>query len=297
MGRRKNYKDIIAWWSGGVTSAVTCMICIETYGRSRVRVIFIDTHNEHEDTYRFKKDCEDWYKLPIETISNIGEEYETIQDVWIKHKSLNVAHGAICSYKLKRIAREKWEKDNKFTHQAFGFDVDEPRRAKSMSLNNPRTKPIFPLLLHNYDKKKCIDIIQDVGIEVPVMYKMGFLNNNCFKTGCVQGGIGYWQKMMKDFPDKFDAMAKVEHNLTKLKGSPVTMLKDQGKNKGLVFLKPHPKYPSVKDITMMRGREPKPLFECNGFCGTNDLEERSTEEQDINYQLDIFDVINSKKSK
>ena len=84
MGRRKNYKDIIAWWSGGVTSAVTCMICIETYGRSRVRVIFIDTHNEHEDTYRFKKDCEDWYKLPIETISNIGEEYKTIQDVWIK---------------------------------------------------------------------------------------------------------------------------------------------------------------------------------------------------------------------
>ena len=55
--------------------------------------------------------------------------------------------------------------------------------------------------------------------------------------------------------------------------------------------------PDVKDITMMRGREPKPLFECNGFCGTNDLEERSTEEQDINYQLDIFDVINSKKSK
>ena len=102
MGLRKNYKDIIAWWSGGVTSAVTCMICIETYGRSRVRVIFIDTHNEHEDTYRFKKDCEDWYKLPIETISNIGEEYKTIQDVWTKHKSLNVAHGAICSYKLKR---------------------------------------------------------------------------------------------------------------------------------------------------------------------------------------------------
>ena len=75
------------------------------------------------------------------------------------------------------------------------------------------------------------------------------------------------------------------------------MLKDQGKNKGLVFLKPHPKYPDVKDITMMRGREPKPLFECNGFCGTNDLEERPKEEQDINYQLDIFDVIDNKKSK
>ena len=45
----------------------------------------------------------------------------------------------------------------------------------------------------------------------------------------------------------------------------------------------------------MRGREPKPLFECNGFCGTNDLEERSSEEQDLNYQLDIFDIINDEK--
>ena len=97
------------------------------------------------------------------------------------------------------------------------------------------------------------------------MYKMGFLNNNCFKTGCVQGGIGYWQKMKRDFPEKFDAMSKVEHDLTDLKGKPVTMLKDQSKRGGLVFLKPHPKYPNIKDITKMRGREPKPLFECNGF--------------------------------
>lgn len=27
------------------------------------------------------------------------------------------------------------------------------------------------------------------------MYKLGFTNNNCFGTGCVQGGIGYWQKV------------------------------------------------------------------------------------------------------
>jgi len=288
-------KDIIAWWSGGVTSAVTCKICIDTYGKERVRVIFIDTHNEHEDTYRFKKDCEKWYGIDIETISNIGDKYEKIQDVWTKHKSLNVAHGAVCSSELKRNAREKWEKNNEFTYQAFGFDVDETRRAKGMKLNHSRAKPIFPLLMHYYSKKDCINIIQDSGIEVPVMYKMGFLNNNCFKTGCVQGGIGYWQKMKRDFPEKFEAMGKVEHDLTKLKGTPVTMLKDQSKGGGLVFLKPHPDYPDVKDITMMKGREPKPLFECNGFCGVNDLEERKPEEQDINYQIDLFDSIDEVK--
>ena len=167
-----------------------------------------------------------------------------------------------------------------------------------MKLNHSRAKPIFPLLLHYYSKKDCINIIQDSGIEVPVMYKMGFLNNNCFKTGCVQGGIGYWQKMKRDFPDKFEAMGKVEHNLTKLKGKPVTMLKDQSKGGGLVFLKPHPNYPDIKDITMMKGREPKPLFECNGFCGVNDLEERKPEEQDINYQVNLFDSVSEvKKNK
>ncbi len=33
----------------------------------------------------------------------------------------------------------------------------------------------------------------------------------------------------------------------------------------------------------MKGREVEPLFECNGFCGTNDLLKNSTE-NDINYQ-------------
>ncbi len=57
-----------------------------------------------------------------------------------------------------------------------------------------------------------------------------------------------------------------------------------------MFLKPHKDYPNLKDISMMKGREPEPLFECNGFCGVNDLEERKESEKEINYQMDIFDV-------
>ena len=120
------------------------------------------------------------------------------------------------------------------------------------------------------------------------MYKLGFLNNNCFKTGCVQGGIGYWQKMKREFPEKFNKMAKMEHEITEAKGKPVTMLKDQSKNGGLVFLRHNPKYPKIKNISMMQGREPKPLVDCNGFCGVNDLERNPTEKE-INYQKTLFD--------
>lgn len=50
-------KDIICWWSGGVTSAVAIWLAIELFGKDRIRIIFIDTFNEHSDTYRFKDDC------------------------------------------------------------------------------------------------------------------------------------------------------------------------------------------------------------------------------------------------
>lgn len=276
---------VIAWWSGGVTSAVTCWLCIQWFEAENVRVIFIDTNNEDEDTYRFMKECEKWYGCKIETITN--PDFKSIQEVWYKNLSLNVATGAKCSQMLKRVTRERFEKENRFSYQAFGFDIDEIKRAKGMKLNNPTPKPFFPLIAELLTKKDCVKIVQEANdmflqIELPRIYKLGYLNNNCWKTGCVQGGIGYWQKIQKEQIEKFDTMAKVEHELTDLKGEPVTMLKDQSKGGGLVFLKPHPKYPNIKDISMMKGKEVKPLMECNGFCGTNDLNKNETENE-INY--------------
>jgi len=266
--------DIICWWSGGVTSAVACHLTIQLFGLDRCRFIMIDTKNEHPDTYRFKKDCEEWYGKEIEIITAVGEDkkYADIQDVWFTRMSLNVATGAICSSELKRQVRVDFEKKNPFSHQVFGFDCDEPNRAKNLKNNNRKTKPIFPLLLYWMSKKECIKVLEEANIEVPIAYKEGFTNNNCYQTGCVQGGIGYWQKIKREQPDKWEAMAKVEHELTDLKGEPVTCLKDQSneaKISGLfkVFLKPHPDYPEYKDLSMMKGREPEPLAECNGFCG------------------------------
>jgi hypothetical protein len=133
-----------------------------------------------------------------------------------------------------------------------------------------------------YTKKDCLRIVQEAGIKIPEMYSLGFTNNNCFGTGCVQGGVGYWKKIQREFPDKFEAMALMEHELTEAKGKPVTCLRDQSKSAkelsklvddsttALVFLKKHPKYPN-KCLNDMSGRDPEPLMDCNGFCGINDL--------------------------
>lgn len=260
---------VIAWWSGGIASAVTCMICINWFGIKNTRVVFIDTHNEHPDTYRFLKDCEKWYGCTIEIIDN--PKYQNIQDVWFDNLSLNIAKGAKCSEVLKKTVRQQFIKKNKFSYQAFGFDITEIGRAEDMKKNNYYLSPIFPLIANLLNKKDCIKIIQSanslfLSIEIPITYKLGYSNNNCFLTGCVQGGIGYWQKIQKDTPEKFDKMAETEHELTNLKGEAVTICKDQSKGGGLIFLKPHPNYPNMKDISMIKGRQPESLMECNGFC-------------------------------
>jgi len=290
--KNKDMKKVIGWWSGGIASAVVCRLIIDDFGKENCRIIMIDTMNEDPDTYRFMMDCEKWYGVEIETIRN--EEYDDIREVWYKHKSLNVSFGAICSSELKRKARKEWQKENDYSAQAFGFDTDEINRALSMKLNNPDVKPIFPLLNRMISKDECVDIVKEADIEIPNMYKLGFQNNNCFQTGCVQGGIGYWQKMGRDHPEKFHAMAKVEHEITDLRGEQVTMLKDQSneakkkpKKERYVFLKPHPDYPNNKDISQMEGREPKSLVDCNGFCGIDDLEENEEDQEEINYQTQM----------
>jgi 3'-phosphoadenosine 5'-phosphosulfate sulfotransferase (PAPS reductase)/FAD synthetase len=285
-------KKVIAWWSGGITSAVACKLAIDFYGKGNVQVLFIDTKNEHEDTYRFKNDCQKWYDCLIGSVTAIGGDYQSIQDVWRKHQSLNVATGAICSTQLKRRVREKWQKEIDYDFQVFGFEFEkkEFNRAMGLKMNHPKAKPIFPLLMMGWDKDKCLEVVEDAGIEIPLAYKMGFKNNNCLNTGCVQGGIGYWQKMKRDFPEKFEAMAKMEHELTDLKGQPITMLKDQSnkaKQTGntLVFLKKHKDYPELKCIDDMAQMEVKPLFECNGFCGTNDLLPKNNTSNQINFEF------------
>ena len=294
-----NNSKIICWWSGGITSAVACKLAIDLYGKENCRVIMLDTKNEHIDTYRFKVDCEIWYDLEIEMLSAIGDTYESIEDVWYRHKQLNTANGAVCSYMLKRRVREKWEKENQWQHQVFGFELEtkEVNRAKSLKLNHPHTRPIYPLLMYGLDKKDCIKIVQDEGIKIPGAYTMGYQNNNCLSTGCISGGIGYWQKIKREMPGVFSKMAKIEHDLTSIRGYQVTMLKDQSKEAkakikdtgdkraGLVFLKKHKDYIHNKCIDDMKGREPEPLTDCNGFCGVNDLIDVKKQENQLNFEV------------
>ena len=84
---------------------------------------------------------------------------------------------------------------------------------------------MFPLIERQITKKDAMGMLWKAGIEIPAMYKMGYNNNNCI--GCVKGGMGYWNKIRKDFPEVFARMAEIERDV----GG--TCLKDKD---GCIFL-------------------------------------------------------------
>lgn len=196
----------IGWWSGGITSAVACRLAIEKY--DNVRLIYIETGSHHPDTIRFKEDCENWYGQKIETLQN--SKYDNHIDVILKSKYVNGAAGARCTKELKKDVRFKFEKENKIAAQVWGyeFEASEINRAIRTQEQYPYTNPLFPLIENKLSKNECAGILAGAGIKIPMMYKLGYNNNNCI--GCVKGGAGYWNKIRVDFPEIFKQMADAE---------------------------------------------------------------------------------------
>ena len=54
-------------------------------------------------------------------------------------------------------------------------------------------------------------MVQRAGIELPLMYRLGYDNANCI--GCVKGGEGYWRAIREDFPAEFEELATVQDEL------------------------------------------------------------------------------------
>ena len=200
---------IVAWWSGGITSAVACRLALQKY--SNVKLVYIETGSHHPDTMRFKKDCEKWYGQEIETIQN--NKYENHLDVILSTRYVNGAAGARCTIELKKNVRFYFEKNNNIQAQVWGyeFEASEVNRAIRTQEQYGYTNPLFPLIENKLSKNECAGILAGAGIEIPLMYKLGYNNNNCI--GCVKGGAGYWNKIRVDFPKVFEAMSKAEREV------------------------------------------------------------------------------------
>lgn len=197
---------ILMWFSCGAASAVAAKLSVDMY--ENVEILYCDTSKyEHPDNIRFMMDVEAWIDRPIKILRS--KRYKDIYDVFRKTRFLNGPSGARCTTELKRNVRKMYQTVDD-TH-VFGFTSDESKRYSDFLLRNPELKVLNPLGDAGITKRGCYKIIKDAGIDLPMMYKLGYKNNNCI--GCVKGGKGYWNKIRVDFPDTFAKMAALEREL------------------------------------------------------------------------------------
>jgi 3'-phosphoadenosine 5'-phosphosulfate sulfotransferase (PAPS reductase)/FAD synthetase len=196
----------VSWFSAGVSSAVATKLALNKYGD--IKIIYTHIDDQHPDTLRFLKDCEKWFNAEVEILKS---ELKTVNNACRKASFINSPHGASCSRLLKKRVRKEWEIENGENNiyiWGMDFSEKEKNRAKRLVEVMPDNKHIFPLIDAQLTKQDAHGMIEKAGIKRPVMYDMGYPNNNCI--GCLKGGMGYWNKIRNDFPDVFQNRIELE---------------------------------------------------------------------------------------
>tara|TARA_Y100001963_G_scaffold142818_1_gene212892 strand:- start:394 stop:1137 length:744 start_codon:yes stop_codon:yes gene_type:complete len=195
----------VVWFSCGAASAVAGKLAVKKY--KNCEIVYCDTGGEHESNKKFLKDCEKWIGKNITILKN--EKYEDHFDVFLKTRYLNGIKGARCTTELKKNLRIKYQKPNDI--HIFGYTLEEKNRAEKFENNNPELFVDWILIENGVSKENCLGVLWQSGIKLPKMYKLGYNHNNCI--GCCKGGMGYWNKIRKDFSEYFDKMANIEREI------------------------------------------------------------------------------------
>ena len=196
----------VVWLSAGVSSFVAGYLAddVDEY-------IYIDIEDQHPDSMRFIHDCEEVLGKKVTILSS--PFYSNVEQVCRSVRYVNGVHGAPCTRMLKKQVRKRWELDHMTDDLTYvwGMDCNEKHRANRIVEGFPEVKHEFPLIDREFTKDDAHGICRQLGIRRPVMYDMGYNNNNCI--GCVKGGAGYWNKIRVDFPEVFQTRAKMERDI------------------------------------------------------------------------------------
>jgi hypothetical protein len=195
---------VISWFSCGAASAVATKLTPEA------EPVYCETGAEHKDNERFMRDCATWFGKPITKLSN--SSFADTWDVWEARRYLAGIDGAPCTVELKVKPRLDFQRP--YDVHVFGYTCDGPDadRAERLRANFPELHIRTPLIERGLTKAACLSMIWRAGIQLPVMYGLGFQNNNCIP--CVKAtSPAYWALVRKHFPQQFARMAKLSREL------------------------------------------------------------------------------------
>jgi 3'-phosphoadenosine 5'-phosphosulfate sulfotransferase (PAPS reductase)/FAD synthetase len=248
---------VVIWFSAGVTSAIAAKIAVDEWrGKLPVHLVNTDTGAEDEDNFRFMNDVANWLDLPLEIIRS--EKYKNTFEVFTARKFFKNQHGAPCTLELKKLPRRLYERVATDL-QVFGYDANERARAARFVDNNPEVQAYFPLIERGLAKTDCRQLLAQACIKEPRTYAEGFRNANCLNSGCVKGGMGYWNHIRKMRPDVFWRMAAKEREL----GYALLKSETTGENSERIAT---PVY--LDELPENAGNyDAEPGFQCGLFCG------------------------------
>ena len=240
---------IICRFSCGAASAVATKLTLRKYDRSRIEITYSDPGSEHPDNKRFLADCQRWFNHPISTLKS--DKYEDTWAVWEDVRFITSRKGAPCTGILKREPTYASSRPDDIL--VLGYTAEEEERVEEFRKQNFDVALETPLIEAGLKKSDCYAMVERAGIELPAMYRLGYHNNNCI--GCPKGGMGYWNKIRKDFPDVFDRMAALQRKL-----GPGSAFFREGREKGAKRI-------MLDELAPDRGNhDTEPKIDCSLFC-------------------------------
>lgn len=201
---------VVVWVSAGAASAIAARLALRSYDPARVVLAYCQTGAEHDDNERFLADLERWLDKPVERLQS--DRYATVWDVWEKRRYLAGIEGALCTVEMKVMPRLEFQRPTDI--HVFGYTADKADRDRAARLkeNYPELTIDTPLITEGLDKAAVLALVEGAGIKLPVLYGLGFQNNNCIP--CVKAtSPNYWALVRKTFPAKFERMATLARSL------------------------------------------------------------------------------------
>lgn len=204
---------IVCWFSHGVASTIAAKLAIEANNKelNPRELIVVTTYlkDEHSDNKRYREECEVFLGQKIKVLTR--DKYDSSVDEVIRQtKYMSGVNGARCTKELKKQVRLDWQRHNDI--HVFGYTAEEEKRFNDLVDSENDLRLWCPLIQVGYTKNDCFKALEKTNIDIPIMYKLGFPNNNCI--GCLKSSsVGYWNLVRIHFPEVFERRARQEEML------------------------------------------------------------------------------------
>jgi hypothetical protein len=240
---------IVCQFSCGAASAVATKLILTEAAVTGQEVAIVNAFikEEHPDNRRFLADCERWMGRTF-TVLRDERDGASVIALFRRRGFMKSQHGAICSMTFKRALLDTFKRPDDTV--VLGYTAEEADRLEDFRENFPHLFVRAPLVERGLTKADTLAIVERAGLVLPLLYRLGYNNANCI--GCIKGGMGYFNKVRRDFPEEFEAVCKVEDEI----GDGAKLFRDR--KTGVRF--------SLRDLDPAAGRHDETVPSCSFFC-------------------------------